>query len=80
MCRGALKAAKGGIAMQCPYFAGKKIMTCMVNGDVYVPSISELEQYCRNENYKECPLLRSSANAKKSPPDPADGTRGLGSK
>jgi hypothetical protein len=59
--------------MQCPYLTGKKVLTCTVNG--YVPSISDLAQYCRSEKYEECPLLRNSVNANKSPPDPAVGTR-----
>jgi hypothetical protein len=46
--------------MQCPYLKGTRVPTCMVNGSVYVPSISELEQYCQSEKYRECP--RISAN------------------
>jgi hypothetical protein len=64
--------------MQCPYLKGKKIITCMVNGGVYVPSISELEQYCRSEKYEECPLLRKFANADKSPLHPTKGKRPMG--
>lgn len=41
--------------MRCPFLAGKRFLTCTANGDVYVPSFIEIEEYCMSAESKMCP-------------------------
>ncbi len=43
--------------MRCDFLAGKKVLTCTVNGIIYVPSLFELEKYCRSGKSELCPFL-----------------------
>ncbi len=54
--------------MNCPHLKGKIIQTCRGNENVYVPSIFELEEYCRTAKAVKCPLLLyTKTNANQNP-------------
>ncbi len=42
--------------MKCSHLMGKKIETCTVNRQLYVPSLFELEEYCYTVRSTRCPL------------------------
>ncbi len=44
--------------MKCPFITGKYILTCTAHekADVYVPSLFELEEYCKSIRHPRCPL------------------------
>ncbi len=44
--------------MECPFITGKYILTCTSHAlaEIYVPSLFELEEYCKNTRHKMCPL------------------------
>jgi len=46
--------------MKCPFLKGKGILSCRSLGAVYVPSISELDTYCRHDGHKKCALYSTS--------------------
>jgi hypothetical protein len=46
--------------MDCPYLTGKCMLACSANKQVYIPSVSELEDYCRSASYPGCPLFSLS--------------------
>ena len=52
----------GGNAMKCNFLSGKRILTCMVNAKIFVPSLSELEQYCQSANSELCPVLNTKTD------------------
>jgi hypothetical protein len=61
--------------MQCPSLTGRRVPTCMANDSLYIPSISELEQYCESDKYRECPHI--SANTAKGVSRPENEQRPL---
>jgi hypothetical protein len=48
--------------MHCPFLEGKRILACRSLGAVYVPSMFELDGYCRQEMHKNCPFYRGPAH------------------
>ncbi len=51
--------------MNCPHLkespyhtslVAKKLLSCKANGLLYVPSISELDVYCRHIRHRSCPF------------------------
>lgn len=44
--------------MKCPYITGKYRLSCTAHekAEVYVPSLFELEEYCKNIRHIRCPL------------------------
>jgi hypothetical protein len=64
--------------MNCPHLKGKKIQTCRGNDNVYVPSIFELEEYCRTAKAVKCPLLYTKMYTKiNDDQNPAQGGRNI---
>lgn len=45
--------------MKCPFLAGKYMYSCSASKEVYVPSVFELEEYCKNTRFKLCPFYYS---------------------
>ncbi len=47
--------------MKCPFIWGKKLLSCSAHekADIYVPSIFELEEYCKTARHARCPLQRA---------------------
>jgi hypothetical protein len=42
--------------MRCPHLSGTHISSCAVEKVVYIPSLFELEEYCKTPRHKKCPL------------------------
>ena len=42
--------------MQCPYLVGTTILSCALEKAVYIPSLFELEEYCKTSRHIKCPL------------------------
>ncbi len=43
--------------MKCAYLSGKFVLSCTAEkGFLYVPSLFELEEYCRTARSARCPL------------------------
>lgn len=40
--------------MRCPFLTGKYMLYCTALKEVYVPSIFELDEYCKNDGYGMC--------------------------
>lgn len=49
---------KGGEPMKlgCPYLHGDYRSSCKVDKAVYIPSIGELDEYCKNRRHIQCPF------------------------
>ncbi len=48
--------------MNCPhlkeslYLSSSKLLSCKANREVYIPSISELDEYCNQRRHTLCPF------------------------
>ncbi len=42
--------------MRCPLIQGKFMIFCTAVKEGYIPSTFELDEYCRREKHKMCPL------------------------
>ncbi len=44
--------------MKCPNITGKYRLSCNAHekAEIYVPSLFELEEYCKNSRHSRCPL------------------------
>jgi hypothetical protein len=49
--------------MRCPFLEGRRILACRSLGAVYVPSLFELDEYCRHERHKKCPFYSGPSHA-----------------
>jgi len=43
--------------LKCPYLTKWIIFTCQAGETPYVPSLFQLEEYCKSKQHKKCPLL-----------------------
>ncbi len=43
--------------LKCPYLTKWIIFTCQAGEVPYVPSLFQLEEYCKSKQHKKCPLL-----------------------
>lgn len=50
----------------CVFLAGKRLLSCKAQRAVYLPSLRELDAYCRNVRYASCPFY-CDAEAGKTP-------------
>ncbi len=50
-----------GGRMKCSHLTGKKVQSCTVSKQVYVPSLFELEEYCHTAKSARCPFIISKA-------------------
>ncbi len=46
--------------MKCPLLKGKYMITCTAVQEGYIPSLFELEEYCRQAKHRTCPLFRAA--------------------
>jgi hypothetical protein len=44
--------------MKCPHLIAWVIESCKADCKPYVPSLSELEGYCKNEDHRKCFLFQ----------------------
>ncbi|MBF0505410.1 MAG: hypothetical protein HQL09_01120 [Nitrospirae bacterium] len=44
-------------ALKCPYLTRWLIYTCQAGEDPYVPSLFQLEEYCKSKQHKKCPFV-----------------------
>jgi len=49
--------------MECPHLAGEFMKYCKAEKAVYVPSISELREYCTCQKHRMCPFYPRSENS-----------------
>ena len=42
--------------MKCPHLLKWSISSCKALGKPYVPSLFELEEYCRTKEHRKCPF------------------------
>jgi len=42
--------------MKCPFLSGEYMLSCKALREVYVPSIFELDEYCKNIQHRMCPF------------------------
>lgn len=42
--------------MKCDYLSGEYVLSCTADRGVYIPSLFELEEYCRTTKSTLCPL------------------------
>jgi hypothetical protein len=63
----------GETIMKCPYITGKYRLSCTAHGkaEVYVPSLFELEEYCKNTRHSRCPLRNQAYEGQRSGGDTA---------
>jgi len=52
---GCAKVEPGGL--KCPYLTKWLIYTCQAGEDPYVPSLFQLEEYCKSKQHKKCPFV-----------------------
>ena len=49
--------------MKCPHLIKWVIESCKADCRPYVPSLSELEGYCKNQDHRKCSLYRKLVTA-----------------
>ncbi len=42
--------------MKCPHLGRLEILTCKVEEKPYIPSLFELQEYCKGERHRRCPF------------------------
>lgn len=47
--------------MKCPHLVNMFVCTCAAEETPYVPSLFELEEYCRNTRHSRCPFYLGTA-------------------
>ena len=47
---------------KCNFLTGKRILTCTGNTRSFVPSLFELEKYCRSTRSEQCPVLNTESD------------------
>ncbi len=65
--------------MKCPYITGKYRLSCTAHekAEVYVPSLFELEEYCKNTRHSRCPLRTQKYEGQRTGGDTARDQRAL---
>ncbi len=46
--------------MKCMLLKGKYMICCTAVKESYIPSMPELDEYCRRDQHKICPLYRQA--------------------
>jgi hypothetical protein len=41
---------------ESPYPSSCKLLSCKANKETYIPSITELDEYCRQRRHRLCPF------------------------
>ena len=50
----------GEATMKCTLLKGKYMICCTAVTESYIPSMFELDEYCRRDKHKVCPLYRQA--------------------
>jgi hypothetical protein len=50
--------------MKCPYLKRWLVATCMIEDKIYVPSIFQLQEYCKTKGHKKCPFFMKNFSEK----------------
>ena len=51
--------------MKCPHLRPWLIATCKVEDKMYVPSVFQLQEYCKTKSHKKCPLFLENIAVKR---------------
>lgn len=43
--------------MKCPHLRRWSVAACRIDEKVYVPSVFQLEEYCKKREHKKCPFF-----------------------
>lgn len=43
--------------MKCPHLRRWTVAACRIDEKVYVPSVFQLEEYCKTREHKKCPFF-----------------------
>ncbi len=46
--------------MKCLFLKGNYMISCTAVKEGYIPTMSELEEWCRQSTHKTCPLYRKA--------------------
>ncbi len=50
--------------MSCIFLTGSSVLSCKAHKAVYIPSLLELDEYCKNIRFKRCPLYSEAGEGK----------------
>ncbi len=51
--------------MKCPHLRRWTVAACRIDKKVYVPSVFQLEEYCRTGEHKKCPFFLKNTGGKR---------------
>lgn len=54
--------------MNCPFMTGNYMLACLAPGCVYIPSIIELDEYCKSGRHAICPFYMKRKDGPKNMP------------
>ena len=54
--------------MRCTFFIGNYVFSCNAGKRVYVPSIFEMREYCKQIQYRICPHYMNAKEHRPLPP------------
>ena len=49
--------------MKCNFLTGNQVLTCTGHTRLFVPSLFELEKYCRSTEHDQCPLFKKQSGS-----------------
>lgn len=55
--------------MKCPHLNRWIVATCKIEERIYVPSVFQLNEYCKTRGHKKCPFFVTNVRAKKETTD-----------
>jgi len=50
--------------MKCPHLRRWTVAACKIDDRVYVPSVFQLEEYCKKREHKRCPFFMKYCSEK----------------
>jgi hypothetical protein len=51
--------------MKCPHLRRWTVAACRIDEKVYVPSVFQLEEYCKTRGHRRCPFFVKHMNAER---------------
>jgi len=51
--------------MKCPHLNSWIVATCKIDDSTYVPSVFQLNEYCKRRGHKRCPFFVKNAGGHK---------------
>ncbi len=52
-------------AMKCPHLRRWTVAACRIDEKLYVPSVFQLEEYCRTREHRKCPFFVKRLSGRK---------------